>query len=178
MTGRVLIAGVGNIFLGDDGFGAEVARRLIGSTLPAGIEVGDFGIRGIHLAYQLLDGYDALILVDAVQRGDAPGTVSVIEPEDTGDGKAKGAMDGHDLDPVSVLNMLRNMGGSVGRTVVIGCEPAVISECMGLSPPVEQAVALAASLALETASAMAAELVGASPAVGFSTVPDRKEEGT
>ena len=82
MTGRVLVAGVGNIFLGDDGFGVEVARRLIDDPVTAGVKVADFGIRGVHLAYELLDGYDTLVLVDAVSRGDPPGTVSVIEASD------------------------------------------------------------------------------------------------
>ena len=78
---RVLVAGIGNIFLGDDGFGVEVADRLAGRTLPDGVQVADFGIRGVHLAYELLDGYDALVLVDAVPMGEPPGTVAIIEPE-------------------------------------------------------------------------------------------------
>jgi hydrogenase maturation protease len=179
MTARVLVAGMGNIFLGDDGFGAEVARRLIGARLPPGVEVGDFGIRGIHLAYQLLDGYDALVLVDAVQRGDAPGTLSVIEPDaEALEPQGANGMDGHDLDPVSVLNLLRSMGGSVGRTVVVGCEVECVSETMGLSPVVEAAVPGAVTLVLEVATALACEPVTAGAGAGLSSISNRKEEGT
>ena len=81
VTGGVLVAGIGNIFLADDGFGVEVAQRLRRPALPDGVRVEDFGIRGVHLAYELLDGYDALVLVDAVPMGEPPGTVAVIEPE-------------------------------------------------------------------------------------------------
>ena len=77
----MLVAGIGNIFLGDDGFGVEVAQRLADRPMPEGVQVADFGIRGVHLAYELLDGYDALVLVDAVPMGEPPGTVAVIEPE-------------------------------------------------------------------------------------------------
>jgi len=134
----VLIAGVGNIFLGDDGFGVEVARRLAVSP-PAGTKVEDFGIRGIQLAYELLDGYDGLILVDALSRGGAPGTVYVLEPDAVV--AAPGTLlDAHGLDPASVLSMMKMLGGSVGRTLVVGCEPAEIVERMGLSAPVELAV--------------------------------------
>lgn len=135
---RVLVAGVGNIFLGDDGFGVEVVRRLA-SDPPKGGRVVDFGIRGIQLAYELLEGYDALILVDALARGGAPGTLYVFEPKVPED-MPPSLMDAHGLDPASVLSMLRMLGGSLDRAIVVGCEPASIEEGIGLSAPVEGAV--------------------------------------
>ena len=140
---RVLVAGVGNIFLGDDGFGVEVAGRLGGVDFPAEVRVVDFGIRGIHLAYELLGGYDTLVLVDAVSRGDAPGTVSVIEhgPDDSDDGDGVlAAMDAHGMNPAAVLAMVNDMGGHVGRVLVVGCEVARVEEGIGLSDEVAGAV--------------------------------------
>lgn len=140
MSQRVLVAGVGNVFLGDDGFGVEVARRLAGEP-PAGARVRDFGIRGIHLAYQLLEGFDMLILVDAMARGEAPGTLYVVEPEQRdATPEPETFLDAHGLDPASVLAMVRLLGGDLGRTLVVGCEPAEIVERIGLSAPVSQAV--------------------------------------
>jgi hydrogenase maturation protease len=140
-TPRVLVAGVGNVFLGDDGFGVEVARRLAGEDLPAWVRVADFGIRGVHLAFELLDGYDATILVDATPRGGAPGTLYLIEPEQVGqpDG-ASALVDAHGMEPGAVLELLAALGGSAGRLLVVGCEPADVSERMGLSEPVARAV--------------------------------------
>ena len=139
---KVLVAGIGNIVLGDDGFGVEVAARLRGADLPDGVRAEDFGIRGVHLAYELLDGYDALVMIDAVPMGEPPGTVALIEPDPAGDvpGSAGPAMDAHSMNPAVVLQMLAAMGGQIGRVVVVGCEPSVIDEGMGLSPPVEAAV--------------------------------------
>ena len=144
---RVLVAGIGNIFLGDDGFGVEVANRLAGTELPEGARVEDFGIRGVHLAYELLDGYDALVLVDAVPMGQEPGTVALIEPDldslasaDDDEAGAGAAMDAHSMNPAVVLGMLGSMGGEVGRVVVVGCEPSMIEEGIGLSAPVAAAV--------------------------------------
>lgn len=145
---RTLVAGVGNIFLGDDGFGVEVVHRLLAGPLPAGVKVVDYGIRGLHLAYELLDGYDELVLVDALPRGGDPGTVYVFEPA-TGDpgggpdddpGGAAPPMDGHDMNPQAVLALVRALGGRLGRVVVIGCEPADASDRMGLTAPVAAAV--------------------------------------
>jgi hydrogenase maturation protease len=144
---RVLVAGLGNIFFGDDAFGSEVARRLLTEQepVPEGVKVSDFGIRGIHLAYELLDGYDTAILVDATPQGGEPGTVYVIEPDidslesESGLSEA-GIADAHGMDPISVLTLLRSLGGSVGRLLVVGCEPADTDEHMGLSPPVAAAV--------------------------------------
>jgi hydrogenase maturation protease len=134
-----LVAGVGNVLLGDDGFGVEVVRRLAGTALPAGVEVADFGIRGVHLAYQLLDGYDLVVLVDALGRGGAAGTIYVLEPE-LGGLEPRPLVDGHGLDPATVLGMVKLLGGAIGRTVVVGCEPARLEEGIGLSAPVAHAV--------------------------------------
>lgn len=134
---RVLIAGIGNIFLGDDGFGCEVAKRLASRTLPDGVQVVDFGIRGFDLAFALMDKPELAILVDAVPRGEAPGTLFVIEPEL--DDVAVSA-NGHGMDPVTVLRLVRGFGGEVGKILVVGCEPASLDEGMQLTAPVEAAV--------------------------------------
>jgi hydrogenase maturation protease len=143
--GRVLVAGIGNIFNSDDGFGSEVARRLLTEPVPEGVKVTDFGIRGIHLAYELLDGYDTAILIDATQQGGEPGTIYVMEPDidaiESESGLAEaGIADAHGMDPASVLALLRSLGGGVERLLVVGCEPADVEEGMGLSEPVAQAV--------------------------------------
>ena len=149
MTGRVLVAGVGNLFLGDDGFGPEAARRLGARPLPAGVEVVDYGIRGMHLAYDLLAGYDTLVIVDAVPRGGRPGDVVVLEvgEEDlagpSGDG---GDFDAHGMEPTAMLASLGALGGRLPRTFVVGCEPADVAERIGLSPPVAAAVDRAVEL--------------------------------
>lgn len=139
---RVLVAGIGNIFLGDDGFGVEVVRRLAGTAMPEGVKVTDFGIRGIHLAYELLNGYDILVLVDALPRGEEPGTVTLFEPEiEIGPEETRmPLMDAHGMDPATVLGMLADLGGKVERIVLVGCEPATVEEQMGLSEPVAAAV--------------------------------------
>lgn len=144
MSGKVLAAGVGNIFNGDDGFGVEVAQRLAGEQLGERVTAADFGVRGVHLAYELLDGYDGVLLIDAVPRGGAPGTLYLIEPDlDAIEPAAPGSgpmMDAHGMTPDAVLALLRALGGSVGRALVLGCEPADTSERMGLSDPVAAAV--------------------------------------
>ena len=117
---RILVAGIGNVFLGDDGFGVALAGRLARRELPPGVDVVDFGIRGMDLAYALGDGYDAALLLDAAPRGAAPGTLSVIEPE-VEDGEV--AIDAHGMDPVKVLALARALGGTPPRTLVIACEP-------------------------------------------------------
>ncbi|MGH9081715.1 MAG: hydrogenase maturation protease, partial [Acidimicrobiales bacterium] len=126
MRPRVLVAGIGNIFLSDDGFGVEVVNRLSEEPLPPGVRVTDVGIRGLHLAYELLDGYDAVILVDAVPMGEAPGTVAVIEPDDlmTMPGDEAPVVDAHSMSPEAVLGTLTRLGGSVERLRVVGCQPA------------------------------------------------------
>ncbi|SHK13474.1 hydrogenase maturation protease [Pseudonocardia thermophila] len=142
---RVLVAGVGNILRSDDGFGVEVVHRLLArGGLPAGVEVEDVGIRGVHLAHRLLDGYAGLLLVDAVQRGSPPGTLHRIE-HDLIDG-APGMLDAHDMRPDVVLGLLHDLAAatgverSVGRVLVLGCEPADLEDGIGLSPPVAAAV--------------------------------------
>lgn len=141
---RVLIAGVGNIFLGDDAFGVEVARRLAARDLPEGVTVIDFGIRGLDLTYALLDGHEAVILVDATPRGGAPGTLYVLEPTVEGSSGDTPPVEGHGMDPVKVLRLAAAMGGRVGRLLLVGCEPAPPGGeddmRMGLSDPVRAAV--------------------------------------
>src|SRR4051794_2122170 len=123
---RVLIAGIGNIFFGDDAFGVEVARRLAQRPQPEGVRVVDFGIRGLDLTYALLDGYETVVLVDAAPRGGQPGALYVLEPEL---GAAEGAdapgpmVELHNLDPQKVLRLARALGGQVARVVLVGCEP-------------------------------------------------------
>lgn len=158
---RILIACIGNIFLGDDGFGVEVARRLLSRherQYPAGVQVVDFGIRGIDLAYALLDEHDMLILVDAIPRGGTPGTLYLIEPDLSGLSFEKGvdagmvALDNHSMDPVKVLAYARTLGANPVHTLLVGCEPSRVSESdysemqMGLSEPVQAAVAEAVKM--------------------------------
>lgn len=151
MTG-ILVAGIGNIFKGDDAFGCEVAKRLAARALPAGVTVIDFGIRGIDLTYALLDGYRAAILVDTVARGGTPGDVYLIEPEPLDDDPDPQdlMMSGHDLDPARVLRLVHAMGGACERILLIGCEPLTFGDehdgAMGLSAPVAAAIATAASM--------------------------------
>jgi hydrogenase maturation protease len=146
---RVLVAGIGNVFLGDDAFGVETVARLAGRELPAGVEVGDFGIRGFDLAYALMDGYDAAILVDALPHGEPAGTLCVLEPRlDDIDGAA--TLDSHAMHPMAVLAMVRRQGGTLPPTWIVGCEPGVVDPDgeghMGLSEPVAGAVGAAADL--------------------------------
>lgn len=137
---RILVAGVGNIFLGDDGFGVEVARRLAEEALPETVSVADFGIRGVHLAYELLNGYDALVLIDATPRGGDPGSLYLLEPDLDGAAPPADAMAAHDMNPEVVLRLLSTLGGSVGRVLIVGCEPDNVVEKIGLSRTVEQTV--------------------------------------
>jgi hydrogenase maturation protease len=151
----ILVAGVGNVFLGDDGFGVEVVRRLHErrtDAWPPDVRVIDYGIRGIDLYYALLDGVDLAILVDATHRDGPPGTLYVIEPSVTNmgesfQGDASPVMiSPHDLDPAKVLQAVQAMGGEVGRIVLIGCEPESLGTedgqegRMGLSAPIALAV--------------------------------------
>jgi hydrogenase maturation protease len=142
---RILIAGIGNVFLGDDGFGVEVVKRLAGRELPEGVEVKDFGIRGMDLAYALQDGYELVVFVDATPRGGEPGTVYLIEPEVEDDGEV--TLDTHGMDPVKVIKLSRALGARPTRTLVVGCEPRVVlggedygEMLMELSEPVRVAV--------------------------------------
>jgi len=142
---KVLVAGIGNIFLGDDAFGVETVRRLLGRELPAGVRVTDFGIRGFDLAYALQDGYETVILVDAYPRGQPPGTVSVVEPdlEALSQESPETAVDTHGMNPVRVLNLAASMGVRPKRILLVGCEPKYLGGeegHMGLSPAVDTAV--------------------------------------
>ncbi|HWG47160.1 MAG TPA: hydrogenase maturation protease [Gemmataceae bacterium] len=142
---RILVAGIGNIFLGDDAFGVEVAQRLAQRPLPEGMRVVDFGIRGLDLAYALLDGYEAVILVDAVPRGEPPGTLYVLElARDELPVPAGAMIETHNMDPVKVLRLAEAMGGKMERLLLVGCEPTPVDvyEDMqsGLSDPVEATV--------------------------------------
>jgi hydrogenase maturation protease len=150
---RVLVAGIGNIFLGDDAFGVEVVRELARRSLPAGVRVADFGIRGLDLAYALLEGYEAAIFVDAAPRGGNPGTLYTLEVDPHGPEDSLGddlTVEGHNLGPSRVLRLASAMGETVRRLLVVGCEPSPPREldemAAGLSEPVQQAVGEAVSL--------------------------------
>ena len=153
---RVLVAGIGNVLAGDDGFGPLVAQRLAGEHLPAGVVVTDFGIRGVDLAFSLLDGWDAAILVDLVKRGRPPGTLTVLEPSSTRDWARP--MDGHGMDPASVLDFVAELGGRTPKLFLVGCEPAELPAeedvLMGLSDPVARAVEPAISAVRELVTSL------------------------
>lgn len=142
----ILIAGIGNIFLGDDAFGCEVVKRLAERPWPDNVRVVDFGIRGFDLAYALLDGFDVTILVDATPRGEAPGTLYTIEPEVEQLESVAGesvAVETHGMDPMKVLSLVKSMGGEFKEVLLVGCEPATFGPdegLMGLSAPVAAAV--------------------------------------
>jgi hydrogenase maturation protease len=145
----MLIAGIGNIFLGDDGFGPEVARRLAGERLPGWVRVADYGISGMHLAYDLAEGYETAILIDAAPRGGEPGTVTVLdvgaehrrEPAAPGPLGVSRLFDAHGMQPDVVLGVLDMLGaGANARILVVGCEPASVDYGMELSEPVARAV--------------------------------------
>lgn len=160
MSGRVLIAGVGNVFLSDDGFGVEVAGVLAGRELPDGLEARDYGIRGLHLVYELLDGYDCLVFVDAIDLGDEPGTVTVLEADpvrEPDSGSGVGRVDAHGISPASVLDTLAHLGGRLRAVRVVGCQPQTVAEGMGLSAPVAASVPIAADAAIQAGL----ELLGA-----------------
>ena len=152
MHARILVAGIGNIFLGDDAFGVEVVRRLAASPLPPQVRVVDYGIRGLDLVYSLLDGWDAVILVDAAPRGGAPGTLYVIDPEcapTPTEPQPSLALEGHQMDPVRVLRLAASMGAQLRNMLIVGCEPSPLDGYdvqAGLSPAVETAVPRAAVL--------------------------------
>ena len=151
MSKRILVAGIGNVFLGDDGFGVEVVKRLAERELPDEVEVADFGIRGMDLIYALQDDYEVVIFVDATPRGEEPGTVYLLEPEIEQDGEV--VLDTHGMDPVKVIKFARTLGARPRSTLVVGCEPGVVISgddyeemLMELSEPVQAAVEEAAKL--------------------------------
>jgi len=139
----ILIACIGNIFLGDDGFGTEVARQLAGRPLPPDVILKDFGIRGLDLTYALLEPYDLVILVDAYARGGEPGSIYLLEP-DPGQGDSPAQLETHGMNPVNVLRMVKSMGGPSNRVLLVGCEPLDLGSDeegkLGLSEPVAAAV--------------------------------------
>ena len=141
---HILVAGLGNVFLHDDGFGPEVVRRLQRRPLPPGVRVFDFGTGGLHLAYELMRGYDALVLVDASRQGGAPGTLYVIEPdpEDIAEGIEDGdALDPHAMDPLSVLRFVKSIAGWPGPVRIVACEPGDVDAVeLGLSRAIDEAV--------------------------------------
>ena len=151
---QILVAGIGNAWLRDDGFGGEVARRLEARELPSGVTVMDFGTGGLDLAYEVMRGYDALILLDISRQGGEPGTLYVMEPdeEDIAAGIADGEMlDPHGMDPQTVLRFVRAVGGWPGKVVVIACEPAEVDAMgFGLSERVSAAVDAAVELVEST----------------------------
>ncbi len=182
----MLIAGVGNIFLGDDGFGTEVARRLARAGLPAFVRVTDYGISGVHLAYDMADGYDTTILVDAAARGGEPGTLYVIEPDQGSPASTAGPVgpssadtaggrlfDAHGMQPDVVFGLVEMLGAKRGRVLVVGCEPASIEHGIGLSAPVaaavDEAVRIVTGLVGDAASAANPDASGAADANGAST---------
>ena len=166
---RILIAGIGNIFLGDDGFGCEVLRRMMARTWPDGVRLVDFGIRGFDLAYALMDGYDVTIFVDATPRGGAPGTLYTIAPDlnELDELDAQGMMvETHGMNPMKVLSMVKSMGGDFKRILLVGCEPETFGPeegQMGLSEPVsmavDEAVVIVESLVAEILSQQRAQAI-------------------
>jgi hydrogenase maturation protease len=159
---RVLVAGIGNVFLGDDGFGVEVVRRLGERPLRDGVDAVDYGIRGVHLAYDLLEGrHSTLILVDALPLDEPPGTLAVLEVP--ADAPVPATVDGHSMSPGVVLAALRALGGTPPRVLVVGCRPAVLDEGIALSAPVaaavDEAVRLVDRIAGEAAAAREEERV-------------------
>jgi hydrogenase maturation protease len=161
----ILIAGVGNSWLRDDGFGGEVARRLLDVELPPGVSVMDAGTGGLDLAYEVMRGYDALVVVDVSPQGGEPGTLYVMEPDE--EAVPGGIEDGdvinpHAMDPQTVLRFVKSVGAWPGRVVVIACEPAEVSEMgWGLSEQVQDAVGRAVALVLETVDELRAGTVAA-----------------
>lgn len=158
MNPRVLVAGIGNIFLGDDGFGTETARRLGDHVLPECVRVADYGVSGMHLAYDLAGGYDVTVMLDATERGGEPGTLYLIEldadeiadettvDDQLGDGRF---VDAHGMHPESVLSLLKMLGGEAGRVLLVGCEPADLYPGIGLSEIVESAIPKAVEMVAE-----------------------------
>jgi hydrogenase maturation protease len=164
MTRTILIAGIGNIFLGDDAFGVELARSLSRRTLPGEVEVKDFGIRGFDLAYTLLDPWHTVIIVDALPRKEAPGTLFVFEPDLSGldDPCAVGMdLDPHGMDPLRVLNLAASLGPITAHILVVGCEPKDFGDelegRMGLSSEVQAVVEEASNMIEELIERILAE---------------------
>ena len=156
MSDKVLVAGIGNIFLGDDAFGVEVLNRLTQRTLPNKVIAVDYGIRSYDLAYALMEDWELVILVDALPRGGEPGTLYVLEPQLPEGEAVPPSLDAHTMNPVAVLQLVSALGGKVDNMLVVGCEPARLEPDeegrIGLSEPV--------STAVEEAVRMVEELIG------------------
>ncbi|MDT5164936.1 MAG: hydrogenase maturation protease [Mycobacterium sp.] len=155
----ILVAGIGNIFLGDDGFGSEVVRRVAVQQGNTGARVVDYGIGGMHLAYDLLDDWDALVLVDAIPSRGCPGALHVFEA-DHGSDSATTGLDAHSMDPAAVFDSLKALGGAPPYTVVVGCEVGSVDEGIGLT----EAVAAAVPRAIDAVEKLVAGLRTRSPA--------------
>src|SRR6478752_9261863 len=155
MTAPILVAGIGNIFLGDDGFGPEVMRHVLGQPLGADVRAVDYGIRGMHLAYDLLEDWDALVLVDALPDRGAPGTVHVFEADRETLAPTAG-LEAHSIDPAAVFGTLKALGGTAPKTIVVGCEVADIDEGMDLSDRVAASVPDAVAAIEDVLSRLAA----------------------
>ena len=162
---RILVAGIGNIFLGDDAFGVAVIEQLLQRELPPEVFARDFGIRSYDLAYAIMDGYDTTILVDAAPLGQPPGTLQLIEPDLDNLSQLDGeAVNAHRMNPVSVLQLVRSLGGQWGRLFLVGCEPGVLeTEDIGLSAPVQSAV----PQAVEMVQTLIGELLHAGETAGL-----------
>jgi hydrogenase maturation protease len=152
---RILVAGIGNVFCGDDGFGVAVAQRLAVRELPPGVRVVDFGIRGIDLVHALQDDPDAAVLIDALPGAEEPGTLTVLEPELDGDDPA--GLEPHAMDPVSVLRTARRLGAAPGRTLIVGCEP--LTRMTGEEPDVVMELSAPVAAAVERAVALVESLL-------------------
>lgn len=165
MAGKVLVAGIGNVFLGDDAFGVEVVKLLAQRPIPVDVSVVDFGIRSYDLAYALMDEWDLAILVDALPRGGEPGTLYTIEPELSRSADAPTGFDAHTMNPVAVLQLVSALGGRTGKLLVVGCEPAAVEPdeqgSMGLSPQVQTAVPEAVRMVEELIARARSEVTAA-----------------
>jgi hydrogenase maturation protease len=187
MTARVLVAGIGNIFLGDDGFGVEVAQEMLrrGSLAGEDVKVGDYGIRGYDLAYEILEGYPTVVLIDATQRGDAPGTVYVIDADpdanlpdvDADPDHGQGAFQGHLMTPAAVFHLVRTMGGTMGRVLVVGCEPETFGpENIG-QMELSAVVAAAVPQAVDTVERVVRDALHAMAIPAAAAASDQWEQG-
>lgn len=181
---RILVAGIGNIFLGDDGFGSVLAQRLAAVPLPPDVTVVDYGIRGFDLAYAILDDWPVVVLIDALPRGDARGTLTVMEADlgATGDASQvdeSGGFSGHLMTPAAVFSLVRMLGGQPRRVLIVGCEPESFGPenegRMGLSEVVEAAIPGAIEMVVELAWRLAREI--ADQADGHSTVENAALNG-
>jgi hydrogenase maturation protease len=184
MTGTILIAGIGNIFLGDDAFGVEVARSLLRRTLPTGVLVRDFGIRGFDLAYALLEPWHTVILVDAMVRNEAPGTLFVLEPDLTGLGEpgvANMDLNPHGMDPMRVLKLAASYGPIASNIFVVGCEPKDFGDEFegrtGLTPQVQSAVEEASNMIEELVARILADIKAHSTQSQTSVLVTENREG-